>query len=309
MIYNDITELIGNTPMLKLSRFVKAYESDALLYGKLEFLNPGGSTKDRAALCMLNEAQKRGTIREGATIIEPTSGNTGIGLALVAAARGYKVIIVLPDTMSIERRKMLAAYGAELVLTEGSLGMKGAIEKAEELNRQIPGSMILGQFDNADNALSHELTTGPEIYEDMEGDIDYLVVAIGTGGTITGCSHYLKNKKPSIKVIGVEPASSPLLSKGYSGTHNIQGIGANFIPKVLDTKCYDEVICVCEEDAYRAGRILGKSEGVLCGISSGAALCAALELSKRPECKGKKIVVLLPDSGDRYFSTPMFTTN
>ncbi len=307
-IKQNVTEIIGHTPIMRLGKYMeKSGIEDACIYAKLEFLNPGGSTKDRAALSMLEEAEKKGVITKGATIIESTSGNTGIGLALVAAAKGYRVIITLPESMSIERRKMLKAYGAELVLTDEVLGMAGAVEKAEELHKEIPGSMILGQFVNPDNALAHYTTTGPEIYEDMDGKVDVFIATVGTGGTITGIGRYLKEKNPNIHIVCVEPAASPLLSKGVAGPHKIQGIGANFVPEILDKNIYDEIITVEDNDAFTEGRLLGTSEGVLCGISSGAALMAAKEIAQRAEYAGKNIVVLLPDSGDRYMSTPLYS--
>ena len=301
-IYKSIDQLVGNTPLMELSSF----SANARILAKLEYLNPAGSVKDRVALQMILDAEKAGRLKPGATIIEPTSGNTGIGLAAIATGRGYKVIIVMPDSMSMERRILMTAYGAELVLTDGSLGMQGAIQKAEELAAQIPGSFIPGQFDNPSNPAAHEVTTGPEIWEDTEGQVDIFVAGVGTGGTLTGTGRYLKSKNPSIQVIAVEPASSPLLSQGRAGSHGLQGIGANFIPSVLDTKLYDRIVPVTEEEAYTAGRLLGTREGILAGISSGAALHAAIELAKLPENTGKTIVVLLPDTGDRYLSTPMF---
>lgn len=300
-------ELIGNTPMLKLNGYMKRKGiAKAVVLAKLEYLNPAGSVKDRIALAMIEEAEENGILKEGATIIEPTSGNTGIGLAAVAAAKGYRAILTLPDTMSVERRKLLRAYGAELVLTEGAKGMKGAIEKAEALLKEIPGAVILGQFDNPANPAVHRRTTGPEIWEQTGGKIDLFVAGVGTGGTITGVGSYLKEKNPNVKVIAVEPASSPVLSKGSAGAHKIQGIGAGFVPKVLNTEIYDEVIPVENEDAFEEGRAFAVSEGILVGISSGAALKAASMLAERPENAGKTIVVLLPDSGDRYLSTPLF---
>lgn len=300
-------ELIGGTPILKLSRYAeKAGASKAVILAKLEYLNPAGSVKDRVALAMVEDAEKKGVLKPGATIIEPTSGNTGIGLAAVAAAKGYKVILTLPDTMSMERRNLLAAYGAELVLTEGAKGMKGAIAKAEELKGSIPGSVILGQFVNAANPEAHRRTTGPEIWEQTDGKVDIFVAGVGTGGTITGVGEYLKSKNPDIKVVAVEPATSPVLSKGTAGAHKIQGIGAGFVPEVLNTEIYDEVIAIENEDAFAEGKAFAVSEGILVGISSGAALKAASILAKRPENEGKVIVALLPDSGDRYLSTPLF---
>lgn len=300
-------ELIGGTPILKLSRYAeKAGASKAVILAKLEYLNPAGSVKDRVALAMVEDAEKRGVLKPGATIIEPTSGNTGIGLAAVAAAKGYKAILTLPDTMSMERRNLLAAYGAELVLTEGAKGMKGAIAKAEELKGSIPGSVILGQFVNTANPEAHKRTTGPEIWEQTDGKVDIFVAGVGTGGTITGVGEYLKSKNPDIKVVAVEPATSPVLSKGTAGAHKIQGIGAGFVPEVLNTEIYDEVIAIENEDAFAEGKTFAVSEGILVGISSGAALKAASILAKRPENEGKVIVALLPDSGDRYLSTPLF---
>ena len=305
-IYSSIDQLIGNTPLLHLRATQEKLGLSARLLAKLELFNPGGSAKDRVALSMILDAEKRGILKEGSVIIEPTSGNTGIGLCAIAASRGYKAIIVMPDSMSMERRLLMTAYGAELVLTEGAKGMQGAIEKAEELKKQIPGSIIAGQFENAANPAAHVMTTGPEIWEDTEGCVDIFVAGVGTGGTITGTGHYLKQQNPNIQIIAVEPTSSPLLSKGIAGPHGLQGIGANFVPQVLDTKIYDEVILVTEEQAYAAGRLLGRKEGLLVGISSGAALHAAMEVAKRPENAGKTIVVLLPDTGERYLSTPMF---
>lgn len=303
-------ELIGGTPILKLNRYAKtAGIEDATILAKLEYLNPAGSVKDRIALAMVEDAENKGLLKPGATIIEPTSGNTGIGLAAIAAAKGYKTILTLPDTMSVERRNLLGAYGAELVLTEGAKGMKGAIAKAEELNKEIEGSIILGQFVNPANPEMHKATTGPEIWEQTDGKIDIFVAGVGTGGTITGVGEYLKSKNLDIKVVAVEPASSPVLSKGTSGPHKIQGIGAGFVPQVLDTKVYDEVIAIENEDAFAEGKAFAISEGILVGISSGAALKAASILATRPENKGKTIVVLLPDSGDRYLSTPLFSGN
>lgn len=305
-IYTSADQLIGKTPLLELTNIEKKYDLKAKILAKLEYLNPAGSVKDRVAKAMIDEAEKAGKLKPGAVIIEPTSGNTGIGLAAVAAARGYRIIIVMPDTMSMERRLLMKAYGAELVLSDGAKGMKGAIAKAEELEREIPGSFIAGQFVNPANPQAHRDTTGPEIYEDTDGEVDIFVAGVGTGGTITGTGEYLKEKKPEVKVVAVEPASSAVLSTGAAGPHGIQGIGAGFVPEVLNTKVYDEVITVTDEDAYAVGRLLGRTEGVLVGISSGAALWAAIELAKRPENAGKNIVVLLPDTGDRYLSTPMF---
>ena len=305
-IYTSADQLIGHTPLLELSNIEKEFGLKAKIYAKLEYFNPAGSVKDRVAKAMLDDAEKNGKLKAGSTIIEPTSGNTGIGLCSVAAARGYKVIIVMPETMSVERRQIMKAYGAELVLTEGSKGMKGAIDKAEELSKEIPNSFIPGQFVNPANPQAHLETTGPEIFEDTDGDVDYFVAGVGTGGTITGVGKFLKSKKADIKVVAVEPATSPVLSKGTAGPHKIQGIGAGFVPDVLDTKVYDEVIAVENDDAFATGKLVGKKEGVLVGISSGAALWAAIEVAKRPGNEGKKIVVLLPDTGDRYLSTPLF---
>ena len=303
-IYTSIDQLVGHTPLLELKNIEK--DLSARILAKLEYLNPAGSVKDRVALAMIEDAETKGLLKPGSTIIEPTSGNTGIGLAAIAAARGYRVIIVMPDSMSMERRLLMAAYGAKLVLTEGAKGMQGSIDKAKELADAIPDSFIPGQFDNPANPAAHKASTGPEIWEDTDGEVDIFVAGVGTGGSLTGVGSYLKKKRPGIRVVAVEPASSPLLSKGMAGPHGLQGIGANFIPTVLDTTVYDEVIPVTEEDAFTAGRLLGKAEGILAGISSGAALHAAIELAKRPENKGKTIVVLLPDTGDRYLSTPMF---
>lgn len=305
-IYKSIEELIGGTPLLELSNLEKKNNLHATLLAKVEALNPGGSAKDRVAKRMVEDAEKAGILRAGATIIEPTSGNTGIGLAVMAAARGYRAIIVMPDSMSMERRLLMTAFGAELVLTEGAKGMSGAIEKAEELAKEIPNSFIPGQFDNLSNPAAHYDTTGPEIWQDTDGKVDIFVAGIGTGGTITGTGRYLKEQNPNVKIIGVEPASSPLLTKGEVGPHGLQGIGANFVPSILDTEIYDEVIAATEEDAYEAGRSIARNEGLLVGISAGAALHAAMEVAKRPENVGKRIVVLLPDTGDRYLSTPMF---
>ena len=306
-IKESALELIGNTPMLKLNRYSeKAGVTDAVILAKLEYLNPAGSVKDRVALAMVEEAEEKGILKPGATIIEPTSGNTGIGLALIAAAKGYQAILTLPDTMSVERRNLRSAYGAKLVLTEGKKGMKGAIDKAKELKESISGAVILGQFDNPANPAAHKNGTGPEIWEQTEGKIDIFVAGVGTGGTITGVGEYLKSKNPQVKVVCVEPALSPLLSGGTAGPHGIQGIGANFVPDILNTEIYDEVITVKEEEAFAEGKAFAVSEGILVGISSGAALKAAAILAKRPENSGKVIVALLPDSGDRYLSTPMF---
>lgn len=309
-IKESALELIGETPILKLNRYAKKTGVvNAAILAKLEYLNPAGSAKDRIALAMIEDAEQNGSLKPGATIIEPTSGNTGIGLAAVAAAKGYKTILTLPDTMSMERRNLLGAYGAELVLTEGSKGMKGAIAKAEELKESIPGAIILGQFENPANSKVHRETTGPEIWKQTDGKVDIFVAGVGTGGTITGVGEYLKSKNPAIQVVAVEPASSPVLSKGVSGAHKIQGIGAGFVPEVLNPNIYDEVIAVEDEDAFVEGRSFARSEGILVGISSGAALKAAVMLAKRPENEGKTIVVLLPDSGDRYLSTPLFCNN
>ncbi len=307
-IKESALELIGNTPLLKLNGYSKkAGVTGATILAKLEYLNPAGSVKDRVALAMIEEAEKSGKLKPGATIIEPTSGNTGIGLAAVAAAKGYKAILTLPDTMSVERRNLLKAYGAELVLTEGAKGMKGAIAKADELLNEIEGSVILGQFVNPANPAVHKATTGPEIWEQTDGKVDVFIAGVGTGGTITGVGEYLKEKNPDIKVIAVEPATSPVLSKGTAGAHKIQGIGAGFVPDVLNTKVYDEVIAIENDDAFTEGRNFALSEGILVGISSGAALKAATIVAARPEYKGKNIVVLLPDSGDRYLTTPLFS--
>ncbi len=306
-ILESALELIGNTPLLKISRYAaKAGAADAVILAKLEYLNPAGSVKDRVALAMIEDAEQRGILKAGATIIEPTSGNTGIGLAMAAAAKGYRAVLTLPDTMSVERRNLLAAYGAKLVLTEGAKGMKGAIEKAEELRESTPGAVILGQFTNPANPAAHRASTGPEIWEQTDGGVDIFVAGVGTGGTITGVGGYLKEKNPQVKIVAVEPAASPVLSKGTPGPHGIQGIGAGFVPEVLDTDVYDEIITVENEEAYTEGRTFAESEGILVGISSGAALKAAAVLAARPENKGKTIVVLLPDSGDRYLSTPLF---
>ena len=305
-IYKSAQQLIGNTPLLELSNIKNSLQLNATLLGKLECYNPAGSVKDRVALNMIEEAEKAGLLKPSSTIIEPTSGNTGIGLASVAAVRGYRVIIVMPDSMSVERRLLMKAYGAELVLTEGKKGMQGAVEKAAALAKEIPNSFIPDQFCNPANAAAHEATTGPEIWNDTEGKIDIFVAGVGTGGTVTGVGRYLKSKNPRIKIVAVEPAGSPLLSGGSAGSHGLQGIGANFIPQVLDTAIYDEVLTVTEEEAYTAGRLMGKTEGILVGISSGAALSAAISLAKRSENNGKTIVVLLPDSGDRYLTTKMY---
>ena len=305
-IYTSADQLIGHTPLLELTHLEKKYGLKARLLGKLEYLNPAGSVKDRIARAMIDDAEAKGLLKPGSVIIEPTSGNTGIGLASVAAARGYRVIIVMPETMSVERRQLMRAYGAELVLTEGSKGMSGAIAKAEELAREIPGGFVPGQFVNAANPKAHFETTGPEIYEDTDGKVDYFVAGVGTGGTITGVGQYLKSRNPEVKVVAVEPKSSAVLSTGVAGAHKIQGIGAGFVPQVLDTRVYDEIIPVENDDAFATGRLIGHKEGVLVGISSGAAVYAALQLAKRPENAGKNIVVLLPDTGDRYLSTPLF---
>ena len=305
-IYTSADQLIGRTPLLELTHIEKVEKLEAKILAKLEYFNPAGSVKDRIAKGIIDDAEKSGALKPGATLIEPTSGNTGIGLASVAAARGYKLIIVMPDTMSVERRQLIKAYGAELVLSEGAKGMKGAIAKANELAAQIPGSFIPGQFVNPANPKAHFETTGPEIYQDTDGQVDIFVAGVGTGGTITGTGEYLKSKKPDVKVVAVEPATSPVLSQGVAGPHKIQGIGAGFVPDVLNTKVYDEIITVTNEDAFATGRTVGKKEGVLVGISSGAAVWAAIQLAKRPENKGKNIVVLLPDTGDRYLSTPLF---
>ena len=306
-IYSKATELIGHTPLLKVENYMQEKGiQDATILVKLEYLNPAGSVKDRIALSMVEDAEKKGTLKPGATIIEPTSGNTGIGLASVAASKGYRAILTLPDTMSVERRNLLKAYGAELVLTEGAKGMKGAIAKAEELQREIPGAVILGQFDNAANPAAHAATTGPEIWEDTDGRVDIFVAGIGTGGTITGVGTYLKSKNPKVQVVAVEPSDSPVLSGGQPGPHKLQGIGAGFVPSVLNTQVYDEIFTVTTEQAFSTGREIARKEGVLVGITSGAALYAASQLALRPQNKGKTIVALLPDSGDRYLSTAMF---
>lgn len=305
-IYKSLTELIGRTPLLELTRYEKKHDLKAKVIAKLEYYNPAGSVKDRIALAMIDDAEKRGIINKDTVIIEPTSGNTGIGLASVAAARGYRIILTMPETMSIERRNLLKAYGAEIVLTEGSKGMRGAIEKAQELAKEIPNSFIPGQFDNPANPEIHRKTTGPEIWEDTDGKVDIFVAGIGTGGTITGAGEFLKSNNPNIWIVAVEPAGSPVLSKGTPGTHKIQGIGAGFVPKVLNTKIYDEIITVENEDAFATGKELARTEGLLTGISSGAALWAATQVAKRPENAGKNIVVVLPDTGERYLSTPLF---
>ena len=305
-IYTSADQLIGRTPLLELTRLEKEYGLKARVLAKLEYLNPAGSVKDRVAKAMIDDAERRGALKPGSVLIEPTSGNTGIGLASVAAARGYRIIIVMPETMSVERRLLMKAYGAELVLTEGAKGMKGAIEKAGELAKTIPNALVPGQFVNPANPQAHFETTGPEIWEDTDGEVDWFVAGVGTGGTVTGVGRYLKSKNPAVKVAAVEPASSDVLSGGKAGPHKIQGIGAGFIPDVLDTNIYDEVIRVANDDAFALGRAVGRSEGVLVGISSGAAVWAAVELAKRPENAGKTIVALLPDTGDRYLSTPLF---
>ena len=305
-IYTSADQLIGRTPLLELSHIEKKYDLKTKILAKLEYFNPAGSVKDRVAKSMIDDAEKRGKLKPDSVIIEPTSGNTGIGLASVAAARGYRIIIVMPETMSVERRQLMKAYGAELVLTEGAKGMKGAIEKAEELAKNIPNSFIPGQFVNPANVQAHINTTGPEIYCDTDGNVDIFVAGVGTGGTITGVGKYLKSKNPNIKIVAVEPASSAVLSDGIAGAHKIQGIGAGFIPDVLDTKIYDEIIAIKDEEAFSAGRLVGQCEGILVGISAGAALYASIELAKRPENEDKTIVVLFPDTGDRYLSTPLF---
>ncbi len=304
--FDKITDLIGGTPILKLNNYIALNELPANIYAKLEYFNPAGSVKDRIAKAMIDDAEAKGALKPGAVIIEPTSGNTGIGLAAVAASKGYRIILTMPETMSVERRNLLKAYGAELVLTDGAKGMKGAIAKAEELAQQIEGGFIPSQFTNSANPTAHFNTTGPEIWEDTDGKVDIFVAGVGTGGTISGVGKYLKSKNPNVKVVAVEPAGSPVLSKGVAGPHKIQGIGAGFVPETLDTKIYDEIIAVENEDAFATGRTLARKEGLLVGISSGAAVFAATQLAKRPENKGKNIVVLLPDTGDRYLSTPMF---
>ncbi len=306
VIYTSADQLIGKTPLLELTHIEKKHNLKAKIFAKLEYFNPAGSVKDRIAKAMIDDAEQKGLLKEGSVIIEPTSGNTGIGLASVAAARGYRIIIVMPETMSVERRQIMKAYGAELVLTDGTKGMKGAIEKADELSKEIPNSFIPGQFVNEANPKAHFETTGPEIFEDTDGNVDFFVAGVGTGGTITGVGKYLKSKLPKVKVVAVEPKSSAVLSTGVAGPHKIQGIGAGFVPKVLDTDIYDEIIPVENEDAFAMGKEVGRNEGVLVGISSGAALWAAIEVAKRPENEGKNIVVLFPDTGDRYLSTPLF---
>ena len=305
-IYTSADQLIGRTPLLELEHIEKEEKLEAKVLAKLEYFNPAGSVKDRIAKAMIDDAEAKGLLKPGSVIIEPTSGNTGIGLASVAAARGYRIIIVMPETMSVERRQLMKAYGAELVLTEGAKGMKGAIAKADELAKELPNSFIPGQFVNPANPAVHKATTGPEIWEDTDGNVDIFVAGVGTGGTVTGTGEYLKSQNPNVKVVAVEPASSPVLSQSHAGAHKIQGIGAGFVPDVLDTKIYDEIITVENDDAFATGRLIGKHEGVLVGISSGAAVWAAIELAKRPENKGKTIVALLPDTGDRYLSTPLF---
>ena len=305
-IYKGTLGLVGNTPLVEVVNVEKVLGLEATVLVKLEYLNPAGSVKDRIAKGMIEDAEKRGVLKEGSVIIEPTSGNTGIGLASIAAAKGYRIILTMPETMSVERRNILKAYGAEIVLTEGAKGMKGAIAKADELAKELPNSFIPGQFVNPANPAVHKATTGPEIWEDTDGKVDIFVAGVGTGGTVTGTGEYLKSQNPNVKVVAVEPASSPVLSQGHAGAHKIQGIGAGFVPDVLDTKIYDEIITVENDDAFATGRLIGKHEGVLVGISSGAAVWAAIELAKRPENKGKTIVALLPDTGDRYLSTPLF---
>ena len=305
-IYNSVAELVGKTPLLELKNIEKKYGLKAKLVAKLEYFNPAGSVKDRVAKFMIDDAEKSGVLKEGSVIIEPTSGNTGIGLSAIAASKGYRVIIVMPETMSVERRKLMKGYGAELVLTPGNLGMKGAILKAEELKNEIPGGVVMGQFVNPSNPKAHYMTTGPEIFEDTNGNVDYFVAGVGTGGTITGVGRFLKEKLPNVKIIAVEPATSAVLSTGVAGAHKIQGIGAGFVPEILDTKIYDEIIPVSNEDAFKFGKETGKTEGVLVGISSGAALFAAISVAKRKEAEGKTIVVLMPDTGERYLSTALF---
>ncbi len=306
-VYDNITELIGGTPLMKLTNYIGENSLEADIYGKLEYFNPAGSVKDRVALNMINEAEKKGILKPGSVIIEPTSGNTGIGLAAVAASRGYKVILTMPETMSVERRNLLKAYGAQIILTEGAKGMTGAIEKAEELSKETPGSFLAGQFVNPANPAAHIASTGPEIWDDTDGKVDIFVAGVGTGGTLSGTGKYLKGKNPNVKIVAVEPAGSPVLSGGKAGAHGLQGIGAGFVPKTLDTEIYDEIITVKDEEAYAAGKFLARHEGILVGITSGAAVHAASILAKRPENKGKLIVALLPDTGERYLSTPMFS--
>ena len=306
-IYENITELVGGTPLVKISNYSKAHDLEATILVKLEYLNPAGSVKDRIAKAMIEDAEKRGLLKEGSVIIEPTSGNTGIGLAAIAASKGYRAILTMPETMSVERRNLLKAYGAEIVLTDGAKGMKGAIAKADELAKEIPNSFIPGQFVNPANPAAHKATTGPEIWNDTDGKVDYFVAGVGTGGTLSGTGEYLKSKNPAIKAVAVEPESSPVLSKGVAGPHKIQGIGAGFVPDTLNTSIYDEIIPVSNEDAFATGKEIARKDGILVGISSGAALFAATQVAKRPENKGKTIVVLLPDTGDRYLSTPLFT--
>ena len=306
-IYENITELVGRTPLVKISNYSKAHNLEATILVKLEYLNPAGSVKDRIAKAMIEDAEKKGLLKEGSVIIEPTSGNTGIGLAAIAASKGYRAILTMPETMSVERRNLLKAYGAEIVLTDGAKGMKGAIAKADELAKEIPNSFIPGQFVNPANPAAHKATTGPEIWSDTDGKVDYFVAGVGTGGTLSGTGEYLKSKNPAIKAVAVEPESSPVLSKGVAGPHKIQGIGAGFVPDTLNTSIYDEIIPVSNEDAFAIGKEIARKDGILVGISSGAALFAATQIAKRPENKGKTIVVLLPDTGDRYLSTPLFT--
>ena len=306
-IYHTAADLVGRTPLLELGRIEKSYGLEAVLLAKLEYLNPAGSVKDRIAKAMIEDAEEKGLLRKGSVIIEPTSGNTGIGLASVAAAKGYRLIITMPETMSVERRKLMQAYGAELVLTEGVKGMKGAIAKAEELSREIPGSFIPGQFVNPANPAIHKATTGPEIWNDTDGEVDIFIAGVGTGGTLTGTGQYLKEQKPEVKIVALEPDTSPVLSEGKAGPHKIQGIGAGFVPDVLDTKVYDEIFRATNEDAFATAKLLAKKEGILVGISSGASLHAAIEYAKKPENEGKTIVALLPDTGDRYYSTALFT--
>lgn len=306
-IYKSVSELVGYTPLMELTNYEKSEKLEATLLAKLEFFNPAGSVKDRVAKAMIEDAERQGILKPGAVIVEPTSGNTGIGLASIAASKGYKVILTMPETMSVERRNLLKAYGAELVLTEGAKGMAGAIEKAEEIAKSVPNSLLAGQFVNPANPVAHEKTTGPEIWQDTDGKVDIFVAGVGTGGTLTGTGRYLKSKNPSIKVIAVEPADSPVLSQGKAGPHQIQGIGANFVPEILDTSIYDEVVTIDSENAFATGRKLAHEEGILVGISSAAAVCVAAGIAKRPENKGKTIVVLLPDTGERYLSTPMFS--